>query len=74
MNTILVDCEWDDWAEGDCSTTCGAGQQNNLRVKLVEEANGGTCNGESTNVTSCLVVECPGIHLNLSVYEITTLI
>ena len=57
---ILVDCEWDDWVEGDCSATCGTGQQTNTRVKLTEEANGGTCTGKSTNVTSCLVVECPG--------------
>ena len=46
-------------------TTCGAGEQNNTRIKLVEEANGGNCSGESFNVTSCLVVECPGMYLIL---------
>ena len=56
----LVDCEWAKWVEGDCSTTCGAGKQNNTRSKIIEEANGGNCTGESTEVQSCLVVECPG--------------
>ena len=61
INDISVDCEWGDWVEGDCSATCGTGQQNNTRTKLVEEAHGGNCTGESTNVTSCVVVECPGM-------------
>ena len=65
INCISVDCEWGDWVEGECSTTCGAGEQNNTRIKLVEEAHGGNCSGESTNVTSCLVVECPGMYLIL---------
>ena len=61
INYIVVDCEWGDWVEGDCSATCGAGQQNNTRTKLVEEAHGGNCTGESTNVTSCVVVQCLGM-------------
>ena len=63
INDISVDCEWGDWVEGDCSATCGTGEQNNTRTKLVEEAHGGTCAGGYTNVTSCLVVECPGMYL-----------
>ena len=63
INFLLVDCVWGDWvAEGDCSVTCGTGEQNYTRTKLVEEANGGICEGESFNVTSCLVVECPGMY------------
>ena len=65
INSILVDCEWGNWYEGDCSTTCGIGEQTNIRIKLVEEANGGNCTGGYTNVTSCLVVECPGMYLSL---------
>ena len=61
INSILVDCEWGDWVEGDCSTTCGTGEQNNTRTKLVEEANGGNCTGGYTNIASCLDVECPGM-------------
>ena len=64
--SIVVDCEWGEWAEGDCSMTCGPGQQNNTRTKLVEEAHGGTCTGGYTNVTPCLVVECPGMYLDLT--------
>ena len=64
INSILVDCEWGDWVEGDCSATCGTGQQTNTRTKLVEEAHGGKCTGGFTNVTSCLVAECPGMYLS----------
>ena len=66
INSILVDCEWGDWVEGDCSSTCGTGQQNNTRTKLVKETHGGNCTGGYTNVTSCIVVECPGIYLSLA--------
>ena len=59
-----MDCVWGDWVEGDCSTTCGTGQQNMIRVKLVEEAHGGACDGDFINVTSCIVVECPGKYLS----------
>ena len=63
INSLLVVCEWGDWvAEGDCSVTCGTGEQNYTRTKLIEEANGGICEGESFNVTSCLVIECPGMY------------
>ena len=66
INSILVDCEWDDWVEGDCSATCGPGEKNNTRTKLIEEAHGGNCTGGYTHVTSCLVVECPGMYLSLN--------
>ena len=44
---------------GECSTTCGAGTRTNTRVKLVEEANGGTCDGEPTEIEECQAGECP---------------
>ena len=66
MNYIVVDCEWGAWVEGDCSTTCGNGQQTNTREKVVNEEPGGNCTGESTNVTSCVVVECPGMHSKMA--------
>ena len=62
INHIIVDCVWSDWVEGDCSTTCGAGQQNNTRAKLIEETNGGNCTGESTEVLSCVFRPCPGTY------------
>ena len=61
---ILVDCVWDAWVNGTCSTTCGAGQQTKVRVKLTEEAYGGTCTEKSTEVVSCIHVECPGMYLS----------
>ena len=69
INSILVDCEWGDWVEGDCSATCGTGQQNNTRTKLVEEAHGGNCTGGYTNITSCIVVECPGMYLSFTFHK-----
>ena len=64
IHSIAVDCEWGDWVNGDCSTTCGTGEQNNTRTKLIEEAHGGNCTGAYTDVTSCFVAECPGMYLN----------
>ena len=67
MNSILVDCEWADWVEGECSTTCGLGVQNNTRIKLIEEAYGGTCIGEYNNVTDCELEKCLGMYVNLNI-------
>ena len=67
INDIIVDCVWSDWVEGDCSTTCGAGQQNYTRTKLIEETNGGNCTGESTENLSCLVLQCPGKYPNFNI-------
>ena len=63
---FLVDCVWDAWVNGTCSTTCGAGQQTNMRVKLTVEAYGGTCTENSTEVVSCLDVECPGMYFSMT--------
>jgi len=54
-----VHCEWSNWEKGECSKECGAGTQNNTRTKLVVEAHGGTCSGETTEVVECMVKECP---------------
>ena len=34
----------------------------NTRTKTVEEANGGTCNGTSTETEECNTNNCPGTH------------
>ena len=60
FSTVGVDCEWSEWVTGDCSTTCGIGYRRNSRTKLVEEANGGTCTGESTEIEECNLQCCPG--------------
>ena len=51
---LAIHCVWDNWAIGSCvtqteledGTYCGPGTRTNTRVKLVEESNGGTCDGE----------------------------
>ena len=53
-------CEWDEWVNGECSKTCGTGTRTNTRVKLVEEANGGNCTGQSFKTKECRTKPCPG--------------
>jgi len=57
-----VDCEWNEWVLGDCSTTCGNGTQINKRTKLQEELHGGVCVGEPMETLGCNVAVCPPIH------------
>jgi len=54
-----IHCEWGAWVLGKCSAECGMGTRNNTRDKIVEEANGGTCSGEPTEVEECMEKECP---------------
>ena len=56
-----IDCEWNDWIFGECSKSCGTGTRINNRTKAVEEANGGTCDGESTETEECNAEPCPGM-------------
>ena len=55
-----IHCVWDNWVIGNCSAECGVGTRENTRVKLVEESNGGTCTGNSTETLECQEQECPG--------------
>ena len=55
-----IHCEWGAWVIGKCSAECGMGTRTNTRDKTVEEANGGTCSGETTEVVECMEKECPG--------------
>ena len=73
--SLAVDCVGDEWTHGECSTTCGSGYRLNTRVKLVEEANGGSCTGQSTETEECNLQKCPGIIQNQkSLYENGTII
>jgi len=55
-----IDCVWNDWSLGECSASCGPGEQTNTRTKAVVEANGGkTCSGADTETLACTVKECP---------------
>ena len=46
-----ANCLWAEWGTwGQCSKTCGAGgSRERIRVKELEEANGGTCNDQYTD-------------------------
>ena len=46
------------------------GTRTNTRDKTVEEANGGTCSGERTEVEECMDKECPGKLIHSYVTEI----
>ena len=60
----LVDCTWDAWVIGQCSTTCGGGIQTDNREKYQEELYGGNpCEGNSTRQTVCNTNACPGIQM-----------
>ena len=48
-----VDCEWTSWGIAECSVTCGTGTRIKTRTKHVEESNGGTCNGKTTETEEC---------------------
>ena len=37
------------------------GTRTNTRVKLIEEANGGTCSGQPFETVECMEKECPGM-------------
>ena len=63
MSSLAIHCEWDEWVHGECSKTCGTGTRTNTRVKLVEEANGGSCTGQISEIEECSTNPCPGtIH------------
>ena len=45
---------------GTCSTTCGKGNREKFRSKIVEEINGGACSGDSEATEDCNEKDCPG--------------
>ena len=64
-NQIIVNCVWSEW-EWDatkCSKSCGDGERVKIRKKLVQEKNGGSCNGSATEYTFCNLKPCPGSTL-----------
>ena len=71
-----IDCEWNEWQIGGCTTSCGKGYRTKSRTKKVEEANGGTCDGESKEHELCTSAPCPSklskliiIRIYLQQYE-----
>ena len=66
-NVAPISCEWNEWTSGVCSKECGGGIRTQFRTKNVEEANGGTCEGESTLRESCNTHNCPSKLQNPSI-------
>lgn len=57
---ISVDCEWNDWEEGECSVECGGGTRINTRHEKNKESNGGKeCSGLSNFTEACNTEHCP---------------
>ena len=60
----IVDCEWNEWIIGTCSSSCGGGTRTNTRSKNVSaEYEGDECEGTTSITESCNVQECPGNKL-----------
>ena len=57
---IKVNCQWSSWTVGSCTQTCGGGALTKTRSKAVEEANGGTCQGQPSETEICNPQNCPG--------------
>ena len=66
----VIDCEWNEWQTGVCTTSCGKGYRTKSRTKKVEEANGGTCDGEGTEHELCNSGPCPSKQSKLSIMHI----
>ena len=58
-NVDAIYCEWNEWESGVCSKECGGGIRTQVRTKKVEEAHGGTCEGERLLREPCNQHECP---------------
>ena len=57
---MVVNCTWSSWSVGSCSKSCGGGMLTKTRSKTVVEANGGTCDGQSSENEICNTQNCPG--------------
>jgi hypothetical protein len=58
--TFSVDCQWGKWIKnGQCSQSCGSGEQIVEREPKVEQQyNGADCLGNDTKVEPCFVNPC----------------
>ena len=70
MVCVPVNGGFTDWTEsGSCSTTCGAGNQTQLRscTNPIPQHGGLPCQGPLQQVVECNVQPCPGMQLMLKV-------
>jgi len=53
-------CVWDTWGRWtSCSVTCDTGKKTRTRTRVLEAANGGVCQGESSDSVTCYMPTCP---------------
>ena len=63
--SVLVDCKWNEYVLGHCSTTCGAGVLTKTRTKVDAQFGGLPCEGESSIEEPCPIVICPRNNMTL---------
>ena len=56
---IVVECEWGEWEERECSVSCGGGIRQHYRPKLVAEVFT-VCEGNGSFIEECNLQKCPG--------------
>ena len=58
LDECIVEKEWQGWSEwSKCSSSCGKGLK--IRARACSKGDG-SCSGEPTETTDCLVDACPG--------------
>ena len=63
MCCYLVDGKWNSWGQwGDCSQTCGDGQQTRNRTcdNPAPDHGGDPCDSDVSETRQCKILECPG--------------
>ena len=66
---LELNCIWSTWNEGPCTETCGKGMKMSTRVKIQEEAFGGTCEGEESKIEECKMRDCPPPRMFYHLFE-----
>ena len=61
---------WSTWEIGQCTATCGKGNRQKNRKKLLEEKDGGICRGDYHEIEDCNMKKCPGTtHFNITTLQ-----
>ena len=60
---LISVCQWGEWGDfTSCTKTCGEGRKSRYRAVFQEAMHGGdACLGNSTDMETCNVGDCPGI-------------
>jgi hypothetical protein len=66
-----ADCMLSEWVEGQCSKTCGTGEQINVRHIISPAVNGGSACGAETDIVPCNTQQC-AINCDMSPWQYGT--